>query len=262
MKTLLSACFASLTILAASAQAALIINAPVPITHKVQVQPIVVQQAAAQGGATATYFGTPTQQASIESLIDSIWAQVGIDIEFLPTTTYVDSFAYNGFPVDYTTGPPTRPTSDLNAINSAAGAPPKSANTAVLNMFFVDIVPGFNFTSSFTANGLAFVDANGVTQFVGASLPGSLGGREVIASVVAHEIGHNLGLPHIVSPENLMQASGSPMQGERLGPSDLATIMEDGPGLDGFELLQPIPEPAGAVLALLALGVLGLRRRR
>ena len=243
-----------------SASAALVVNPAQPITHLVQVQPIIVQQAGSEGGAAATYFGTAGQQAIIEAHIDTIWAQAGVDVEFLPTTTYVDSFAYNGFPTDYSAT--TRPTGDLSAINNAAGAPPKSANTAVLNMFFVDIVPGFSFTTENTANGLAFVDGNGVTQFVGDNLLTFEAGREVIASVVAHEIGHNLGLPHLVEAENLLQAGGSPNQGERISAAQIGTIFTDNGGNDGFELLQPIPEPSGMLFGLLALGMFGLRRRR
>ncbi len=259
MKRTLLFSIASLT-LGTAAQAVLVVNAPVTITHKVQVQPIIVEQAPGQGGAAATYFGNATQSGIIEAHIDTIWAQAGVDVEFLPTTTYVDSFAYNGFPTDYTST--ARPTSHLSSINSSAGAPPKSTNSAVLNMFFVDIVPGFSFTSENTANGLAFVDNNGVTQFVGDNLLTFEAGREVIASVVAHEIGHNLGLSHIVEAENLMQAGGSSNPGERLSAAQLATILTDNGGLDGFELLQPIPEPSGVLFGLLALGMFGLRRRR
>lgn len=259
MKRLFFSTLACLALLAPGAQAALIVNAAQPITHRVQVQPIRVQQAGSEGGATATMFGTPAEQAIIEAHIDTIWAQAGVDIEFLPTTTYVSSFAYNGFPTDYSVA--TRPTADLGAINSGAGAPPRSTNAAVLNMFFVDIVPGFSFTSENTANGLAFVDGNGVAQFVGDALLTFEAGREVIASVVAHEIGHNLGLSHIVEAENLMQAGGSPDQGERISVAQRTLIFTDNVGSDGFELLQPIPEPSGVLLGLLALGLLARRRR-
>lgn len=229
-----------------------------PITHVVQVQPIIAQQTAGSGGAAATFFGSAAQKAIIEAHVDTIWSQVGVDIEWLTATTYIDDFAYNGTPGSNN----PRPTGDLNTINTNAGSPPKSTVPAVLNMFFVDIVPGFSFTSENTANGLAFVDANGVTQFVGDNLLTFEAGREVIASVVAHEIGHNLGLPHLVQAENLMQAGGSPNPGERLTAADRATILTDNGGNDGFELLQPVPEPSGTILAGLGLLFMAGRRRR
>ena len=176
----------------------------------------------------------------------------GVDVEFLATTTYVDSFAYNGFPTDYSTN--TRPTSHLNDIVTATGSPSQSTIPAIINMFFVDIVPGFSFTSENTANGLAFVGANGVTQFVGDNLLTFETGREVVASVVSHEIGHNLGLFHIAEAENLMQEGGSPDPGERLNAAQIATAQ-------GSNLTQLVPEPSGALLAGLGLLLLGSRRR-
>ncbi len=247
-------------VLTGSASAAVIVNAPIAITHFVEVQPIQVMQGSAEGGATATFFGNTTQQAAIELYIDTIWAQVGVDIRFLPPVTYVSSFAYNGSPTNYTSVP--RPTNDLNVINSSAGSPPKSTNPAVLNMFFVDIVPGFTFTTENTANGLAYVDGNGVTQFVGDNLLTFTAGREVIGIVVAHEIGHNLGLPHLVEAENLMQEGGAPNPGARLSSAQRGLILTDNPGADGFALLQPIPEPGSLLTTLLALTGLLARRRR
>jgi hypothetical protein len=227
--------------------AALVLNQAQPITHKVTVQPIVVSTT--DGSSTATFFGNAAQKSIIEGLIDDIWAQAGIDIDFLNETSYNDDFAYSG-----TSSP--RPTSDLSTIVNAgdlAGA--GNANPLVLDMYLVNVAAGFSYTSLNTANGLAFVGGNGITQFVGSNLLTFTAGQEVIASVVAHEIGHNLGLPHIVEAENLMQAGGSPNQGERLNSAQISTAT-------GSAFAIAVPEPGSFALVALVSGTLLARRRR
>ena len=76
-------------LLAANAQA-LIVNPPMAIDRVVTVQTIQT----GDGTNLATMFGDATQQAAILRFIDEIWAQAGIDINFLGPTTYIDSFAY------------------------------------------------------------------------------------------------------------------------------------------------------------------------
>ena len=229
-------------------QAALVTNPGQPITEVVRVNPIIVSDDA--GNNPAPFLGAPSEESEILGLIDDIWAQAGIDVEFLPTTTYDSSFALTG-----TSDP--RPTSDLNTIVSNASSVPGvlSADPNVINMFFVQIVPGFSQTSDNTANGLAFVGGNGVAQWAGPNLTGFEGGREVIASVIAHEIGHNLGLDHITETENLMQEGGAPNQGERLNSSQIATALAS-----NFSVAVPEPK-FPALLALIFAVHLGFRRR-
>jgi hypothetical protein len=229
-----------------NASAQLIIDPAQPIVEVVTVQPIIVSNT--DGTNTSTFFGNATQQGQIEGLIDQIWAQAGIDVAWLAPNSWNNSFANTG-----TLNP--RPTSDLSTVVSdgiTAGV--ANADPNVINMYFVELPAGFGGPLSLnSAAGLAFVGGNGVTQYVGSNLLGFPGGRDVIASVVAHEIGHNLGLSHIVEVENLMQASGSPSQGERLNNAQIQTAL-------GSNLSVPIPEPS--TLPIFAAGLLLLARRR
>lgn len=244
-----------ITLLAGAANAALIVNPAQAITEKVTVQPIIVSDNG--GGNTATFFGNAGQQSIIEGHIDTIWAQAGIDVEFLAPNFYNSTFANwgSGGPPD--NGGASRPTSDLNTVvSNGATAGVTHADPNVINMFFVQIAAGFNLLSQNSAAGLAFLGGNGITQFVGSNLLSFAGGQEVIASVVAHEIGHNLGLPHIVLAENLMQAGGSPNQGERLTASQITTALNSSLSV----AIVPVPAAVwmlGSALLMLA----GWKRR-
>jgi hypothetical protein len=201
----------------AAGLAELIVDPPRPITHRVTVQ--MIETALSDGTSPATLLGDAAQPTSIETDIDSIWAQAGIDIDFLADVTrYNDTFAYHG-------NGGMRPTTDLGAIvSNARAAGVTNPDSSVINMFFVNIVPGFSFTSENTANGLSSIGANGVTQFVGDALLTFDAGIEVIARVVAHEIGHNLGLKHPPSGQpNLMSPSGTTSQ---LSTDQIAAIFQ------------------------------------
>ena len=201
---------------AAAAQAALVVDEPLPITRRVTVQ--LIQTALNDGTSPATVFGNATQRAEIEADIDLIWAQAGIDVAFLPNVTrYNNTFAYEG-----NAGTGTRPGSDLNSIiNNASNAGILHADPLVLNMFFVDVVPAFKPLGVSHAAGYARVNGNGIAAFVGRNLPTFASGRDVIAGVMAHEIGHNLGLNHTASGQpNLMSPSGT---SEQLSTSQINT---------------------------------------
>jgi len=223
----------SLVLLSAPTEGAVLVNPPEPITHRVQVQPIIAQDAA---GTAAVFFGNPTEEAYIREQVNAIWAQVGVRVDWLAPVVYPSAFALDGWPANYTTV--ARPTGDLGAIINGAGVPPKSANAIVLNVFFVDVVPAFSRTSPYTSNGYARIDANGMAVHVGEELLAFIGGRDVIAGVFAHEIGHNLGLDHTANGgDNLMSPNGT---SDRLTASQKAIIFTNNGGIDGYDFLQPV----------------------
>lgn len=221
-----------------SAHGAVIVNPSQPITHRVTVQATVVAEN--DGLNEATAFGNSSQQALILNSIDQIWAQAGIDIEFRFTLqTWNNSFALTG-----TAGTDTRPQSDLTTIISQANsAGIWDPNPLVLNLFFVNVVPGFTPLSANTAAGLASVGGNGIALFVGVNLLGFSGGQDVIAGVVAHEIGHNLGLIHVGSDlPNLMSPSGTT---DQLDASQISSALASAYAV-------PIPEPGTVALLVLS----------
>jgi hypothetical protein len=77
----------------------------------------------------------------------------------------------------------------------------------------VNVVPGFTPLEENTAAGLARLGSNGIAAFAGDNLLTFQNGLDVIASVIAHEIGHKLGLDHTATGgANLMSPNGSTEQ--------------------------------------------------
>ena len=163
------------------------------------VRPIVVSNA--NGSNTAAYFGDAETRAEIQDLIDDIYAQANVDVIWQQAVSYNNTFANTG----NTSG--TRPTSDLETIVDGGDANRVgSSNALVIDAYFVQKAPGFGNVGNNTANGLAFVDSSGTAIHVGDNLLGFQSGLEVIAGVVAHEIGHNLSLLHTEAASNLLNS--------------------------------------------------------
>lgn len=211
----------TIVLLARAATAALIVNAPQAINKQVTVQ--LIRTALDNGTSPATAFGDATQRADIEASVDIIWAQAGIDVKFLPTITpYNNTFAYQGI-----NGDGVRNNADFNTIfNNAASAGVLSSTQTTLNLIFVNIVPQFDAPhSESSAAGLAWQPGNGINAFVGDNLLTSHDNRDIIASVIAHEIGHNLGLSHTASQsDNLMASEKGTSQ--RLTTSQISTAKQ------------------------------------
>jgi hypothetical protein len=216
------AALAAMAIWPAVVSATLTVNPAQPITRQVSVQ--MIQTALDNGTSPATLFGNATQTANIEAGIDTIWAQAGIDINFLPTVThYNNTFADQG-----TAGGGTRSQSDLSTILTNAGNQGGILNSSatVIDMFFVNVTPGFTPLGANSAAGLANIGRNGIAVFVGSGLLSFQNGLDVAASVVAHEIGHNLDLIHTPDGSaNLMAGSNGTSQ--QLDSDQISTALSD-----------------------------------
>ncbi|WP_165701533.1 zinc metalloprotease [Crateriforma conspicua] len=248
---------------------ALVINPQVSITHRVTVQPVIVSND--DGSNTATFMGDG-QASAIESVIDQIWGQAGIDIDFLSPNHWNDTFANVGTtPYPTVNGTPTRPTGDLSQIRSdGIDDGVTSTNPMALNMFIVRVSPGHPESSPLSAAGLAQYIVSGSdfpypasTIFIGEDLPGAMSGgqplgNQVAAMLISHEIGHNLGLDHLDVDGNLMQTA-APITEERLVDVQINLQQAGDARMSVFAVA--VPEPS-AFLGGLAVVLFGRFRRK
>jgi hypothetical protein len=215
--------------LVGASSAALVVNPAQPVTRQVRVQ--VIQTALDNGSSPAPLFGDATREAAIQSAVDTIWAQAGVDVEFLPNVVrYNNTFANQGL-----LGVGVRPLGDLGAIVSGAQSQGGilHPDPNVLNMFFVNVVPGFNLKTANWVTGSGHVGGNGMAIYVGGSTSAEHAGHWV-----AHEIGHNLGLSHAsASDTNLMASSRNT---ELLTQSQITTVLQS-----SFAKAMSLPPTAG-----------------
>jgi len=201
-----------------------LVRSPVPAAKEVVfIQPVLV--ADTDGRNKTVFFGSAAQEQDIIERIDEIFAQAEVDVEFLPNSHWGNSFVNFGSQSRSNLNlNAERPENHLDQIvdqGNSTGFGNRDDN--VLDVYFVDRVPGFEFEESYVVNGLAFVGFNGVAIHIGENLVESASGREIIAEVFAHEIAHNFGLFHHDDDDNLLSADGSEHE---LTPAQIATILD------------------------------------
>jgi hypothetical protein len=173
------------------------------IEEVITVQPIIVSNT--NGSNTAEFFGTDEEERLIKRQVNDIYYQARIQVNWVAPLTWNNTFANVG-------SGGTRPLNDAFEIFDDAKAAGKvSGNARVINMYFIEIVPGQGNQTENQVNGVAITelnqDNNGITIQVGDNLPTFEEGRVAVARVASHEIGHNMGLLHVSgSGTNLMNA--------------------------------------------------------
>ncbi len=169
----------------------------VEATEEIVIQPIIV--ANDNGSNRANFFGNAQQEAAIKARISEIYSQAKVRVRWLAPKFWNNTTANVG------SGSGTRPQSDMFSVVAEGDRVGKgSSDPKVVDMYFIAKLPVVPINDS-QVGGFATLDASGLTVEVGSRLIGTSAGQRLIAQVVAHEVGHNLGLGHDGAPAgNLM----------------------------------------------------------
>jgi hypothetical protein len=158
-----------------------------PITKRITIQPVQLRS------STGADPANPSMQL-YEEVADRIWAQAGIDIQFLAPVTY-DSDNYHTISSD-----PGQPDS-LLGLSQVTGQPWSSSApgmTNVVRLFFVKQIDGSNSNLGFTLQSILSIGIGNsviITQRTAIAIADSAFTSGIV-DVIAHEIGHALGLNH------------------------------------------------------------------
>lgn len=186
------------------------------IDKRVTIQPIVMR-------STDGSIAANPQLKIFEAETDKIWAQAGIDFQFLPAI-YYDNSLYTNVSTDIF---------QPNSLYSLALDPghQQSSNPQVNNLWFVITInggagdSGFSLQSTENFYGI-LIERNGVSI---ANSAFAYGGGAGMRDIFAYEVARNLGLDNGTlgassDPNNLMKPSGP-------YPTSITNIYPDGAGL-------------------------------
>lgn len=194
-----------------------------------------------------------------EAGLDAVYAQAGIDIRFLSALTIYSS---------------TLATIDTNEEMDALGALGSyNANAPVVSAYFLDNInfcgialPGIAGCAGVPGTFLVIVSAIASGDY------NDQLGQFAAINVIGHELGHNLGLNHDETAGNLMtselQGGFGNLLSYQIDTIFNSQLVRTGASGQRYIEIQPyavvadVPEPAAYALVLLALGALGLQRKR
>jgi hypothetical protein len=160
------------------------------------------------------------QMNFFEAITDKLWAQAGIGVTFLPPNQLNNSTFLSIAP-----GSGSNSEFSQLAFSGGAGAfgrhPSSSRTTGPINMWFVDVIEA---GSGLVQYGSAWIGLNGVLISDDIYIFNGGVGR---LDVIAHELGHNLGLEHDTlgaGGANNLMSDGS----RRAIPNSIDDIFPDG----------------------------------